>query len=212
MRDAYMHPFFKHSLSIRTPSFHRLALVCASFFTFAAAQATNDPAVSTASEAPSTPWYSTVWTHVQDTWRQGDVEAYIPFLSYHLPFAYTAEKRAQYNEYPAGFGLGKGRYNKSGNWEGMYAMGFRDSHGDPSYMVGYGWVPTWNIGKSEVKAGVGLTGFLMSRKDYMGGVPFPGVLPVASIGYKNLTAQAAYIPGGQGYGNVLFVWGKWTFK
>ena len=30
--------------------------------------------------------------------------------------------------------------------------------------------------------------------------------------YKNLSAQAAYIPGGQGYGNVLFMWGKWTFK
>jgi hypothetical protein len=212
MRDAYMLPFFKRPLSIRPPFLQRLTLACVSFFTFAAAQASNDPALSTAPEAPSTPWYSTAWTHVKDTWREGDIEAYVPFLSYHLPFAYTAEKRAEYNEFPAGFGIGKGRYNKSGNWEGMYAMGFRDSHGDPSYMVGYGWVPTWNIGKSEVKAGVGLTGFLMSRKDYFGGVPFPGVLPVASIGYKNLTAQAAYIPGGQGYGNVLFVWGKWTFK
>lgn len=207
-----MTPFFKRPRSLRYFLFRRVAFVSASFFTFAAAQASNDSAVSTASETPSSPWYSTAWTHVKDTWREGDIEAYVPFLSYHLPFAYTAEKRAEYNEFPAGFGIGKGRYNKNGNWEGMYAMGFRDSHGDPSYMVGYGWVPTWNIGKSEVKAGVGLTGFLMSRSDYFGGVPFPGVLPVASIGYRNLTAQAAYIPGGQGYGNVIFLWGKWTFK
>lgn len=212
MRDLYMFPFFKRPLSIRSPFFRQAALVCASFLIFSAAKATSNPASSAASDAPSTPWYSIAWTHVQDTWRQGDIEAYVPFLSYHLPYAYTAQQRAEYNEYPAGFGLGKGRYNKSGNWEGMYAMGFRDSHGDPSYMVGYGWIPTWNIGKSEVKAGVGLTGFLMSRKDYFGGIPFPGVLPIASIGYKNLTAQAAYIPGGQGYGNVLFMWGKWTFK
>ena len=149
---------------------------------------------------------------MRDTWREGDIEAYVPFWSYHLPFAYTPEQRTQYVEYPAGFGLGKGRYNNSGNWEGIYAMGFRDSHGDPSYMVGYGWIPTWNIGRSEVKAGIGLTGFFMSRRDYFGGIPFPGVLPIASIGYKNLSAQAAYIPGGQGYGNVLFMWGKWTFK
>lgn len=204
--------FFKWRLSICRPFFQQATLVIASVFTLAAAQATNDPAVGTSANMPSSPWYATAWTHVQETWRQGDVEAYVPFLSYHLPFAYTAQQRAEYNEYPAGFGLGKGRYNKSGNWEGMYAMGFRDSHGDPSYMLGYGWIPTWNIGKSEVKAGVGLTGFLMSRKDYFGGIPFPGVLPIASIGYKNLTAQAAYIPGGKGYGNVLFMWGKWTFK
>jgi hypothetical protein len=193
----------------------RTALTCASVLTISTSQATTSPpetSLSTAPRASSTPWYTTAWNHARDTWREGDIEAYVPFWSYHLPFAYSAEKRAEYVEYPAGFGLGKGRYNKSGNWEGIYAMGFRDSHGDPSYMVGYGWVPTWNIGKSEVKAGIGLTGFLMSRKDYFGGIPFPGVLPIASIGYKNLSAQAAYIPGGQGYGNVLFMWGKWTFK
>lgn len=184
-------------------SLFRTAVILASALTISSAQATSEPSV---------PWYTSAWTHAKDTWRDGDIEAYVPFWSYHLPFAYTPSQRAEYVEYPAGFGLGKGRYNKSGNWEGMYAMGFRDSHGDPSFMVGYGWIPTWNIGSSEVKAGVGLTGFLMSRKDYFGGIPFPGVLPIASIGYKNLSAQAAYIPGGQGNGNVLFMWGKWTFK
>lgn len=190
----------------------RTVILCAAALTISVAQATNAPVTSASSNTSSTPWYQTAWNHARDTWREGDVEVYVPFWSYHLPFAYSVEKRAEYVEYPAGFGLGKGRYNKSGNWEGMYAMGFRDSHGDPSFMVGYGWVPTWNIGKSEVKAGIGLTGFLMSRKDYFGGIPFPGVLPIASIGYKNLSAHAAYIPGGQGYGNVLFMWGKWTFK
>jgi palmitoyl transferase len=80
-----------------------------------------------------------------------------------------------------------------------------------SYTVGYTWIPTWNVGKSEVKVGAGLTGFLMSREDYFGGVPFPGLLPVASISYKQLSLQATYVPGGQGNGNVLFAWGKWTF-
>lgn len=156
-------------------------------------------------------WLGTAWSHVQDTWRDGEIEVYVPFWSYHLPFAYTPSQRAEYTEYPAGIGLGKGRMNKSGNWEGIYAMGFRDSHGDPSYMVGYGWIPMWNIGKSEVKVGAGLTGFLMSRRDYWNGVPFPGILPVASVSYKKASIQAAYVPGGQGNGNVIFMWGKFGF-
>ncbi len=156
-------------------------------------------------------WYDTAWSHVKQTWMEGKIEAYVPFWTYHLPFAYTPSQRANYNEFPAGFGLGKGRYNSSGNWEGIYAMGFSDSHSQPSFMVGYGWIPTWQVNQSGLKLGVGLTAFLMSRSDYWGGVPFPGVLPVASIGNKNLNIQAAYVPGGQGNGNVIFAWAKWTF-
>lgn len=155
--------------------------------------------------------YSTAADHVKDTWAEGKVELYVPFLSYHMPFAYSAESRAQQNEYPAGGGIGLGRYNNSGNYEGTYAMAFLDSNSAMSYMVGYAWIPTWNVGESEVKVGVGLTGFLMSRRDYFGGIPFPGALPVASISYKQLSLQASYIPGGQGNGNVLFAWGKWSF-
>jgi lipid IVA palmitoyltransferase len=156
-------------------------------------------------------WFGTAWSHAKKTWNEGSIEVYVPFWSYHLPFAYTPSQREQYTEYPAGIGLGKGRINESGNWEGIYAMGFRDSHNDPSYMVGYGWIPMWNIGKSEIKVGAGLTGFLMSRRDYWNGVPFPGVLPIASLSYKQASLQAAYIPGGQGNGNVIFMWGKFGF-
>ena len=155
--------------------------------------------------------YHTAIDHVKDTWTEGKVEIYVPFLAYHMPFAYTAEQRSDQNQYPAGGGIGLGRYNASGNYEGTYAMAFLDSHRNMSYVAGYAWVPTWNVGKSDVKVGAGLTGFLMSRQDYFGGVPFPGVLPMASISYKQLSLQATYIPGGQGNGNVLFAWGKWTF-
>ena len=154
----------------------------------------------------------TAWQHVTDTWNHGDTELYVPFLTYHMRFAYRQELLDKYNEYPAGLGLGKGRYNDSGNWESIYAMGFLDSHSKPSFMVGYAWAPTWEIGNSDFKVGVGLTGFLMTRTNYWNGLPFPGVLPIASIGYKQLAIQAAYIPGGRNHGNVLFMWGKWTFQ
>jgi lipid IVA palmitoyltransferase len=174
-----------------------------------ASNKSDSPAPSTATQLKTI--YHTAAEHVKDTWTEGKVELYVPFLAYHMPFAYSAEKRSEYNEYPGGGGIGLGRYNASGNFEATYAMAFLDSHSDMSYTVGYTWIPTWNAGKSEVKVGVGLTGFLMSRQDYFGGVPFPGLLPVASISYKQLSLQATYVPGSQGSGNVLFAWGKWTF-
>lgn len=185
--------------------------------TLACAALTAPAGFATAgSSASESNWMRSAWDtavdHVSTTWREGDIELYVPLYTWHLPFAYRQELLDSYTEYPGGFGLGKGRYNQSGNWEGMYAMGFRDSHGDPSFMLGYGWIPTWELGQSQVKVGVGLTGFLMSRSDYFGGIPFPGVLPVASLSYKSLALQAAYVPGGQNNGNVVFIWGKWTFN
>ena len=199
-----------------------LACVCSATFAQSAEQSPASPpaASSSTSQTAETTrsnqnWLSSGlsngWSSVKKTWDEGQIELYVPFWSYHLPFAYTPSQRAEYTEYPAGLGIGKGRMNSSGNWEGMYAMAFRDSHGDPSYMVGYGWVPMWNVAQTEVKVGVGVTGFLMSRRDYWNGVPFPGVLPAASLSYQRVSLQAAYIPGGKGNGNVIFMWGKYSF-
>ena len=161
-------------------------------------------------------WYGSAWDtagqHLSDIWHKGDIELYVPFWSYHLPFAYSAEKRASYTEYPAGGGIGKGRYNESGNWEGIYAMEFQDSHGKPMYMGGYGWVPTWRPINDQFKIGAGVTAFLFMRSDIGNYAPIPGVLPAATIGYGPLDVQVAYIPGGQGNGNVLFWWAKYSFR
>ena len=161
-------------------------------------------------------WYSNAWDtagqHLSDIWNKGDIELYVPFWSYHLPFAYSAEKRSQYTEYPAGGGIGKGRYNESGNWEGIYVMEFQDSHGLPMYMGGYGWIPTWRPLDDKFKVGVGLTAFFFMRSDIGNYAPIPGILPAVSTGYGPLDIQMAYIPGGQGNGNVLFWWAKYSFK
>ena len=166
--------------------------------------------------AESKSWYSNAWDtagqHLSDIWTKGDVELYVPFWSYHLPFAYSAEKRASYTEYPAGGGLGKGWYNASGNWEGVYVMGFQDSHAQPMYMAGYGWVPTWNPINEQSRIGVGATVFLFMRSDINGYAPTPGILPMATVGYGPVDVQVAYIPGGEGNGNVLFWWAKYSFK
>ena len=161
-------------------------------------------------------WYASAWDtagqHLSDLWTKGDVELYVPFWSYHLPFAYTPEKRASYTEYPAGGGLGKGWYNASGNWEGVYVMGFQDSHAQPMYMAGYGWVPTWNPINEQSRIGIGATVFLFMRSDINSYAPTPGILPMVTAGYGPIDVQMAYIPGGQGNGNVLFWWAKYSFK
>jgi len=157
-------------------------------------------------------WYDEATRRFSDTWKEGQVEAYVPFLSWHMPFAYTSEQISSYNQAPKGFGLGKGHYNSSGNYEGMYGMVFQDSHGQPEYMVGYAWIPTWPIKDTDLKVGVGLVGFITARADTANYTPFPGILPVASLSIAKFSVQAAYVPGGNGYGNVLFAWTKWTFE
>ena len=176
------------------------------------------PEVMTASpESPAdAAWWRNVFEtgvdHVKDTWTQGKVEAYVPFSTFHMPFAYTPDQRANYTEDPNGFGLGLGRYNASGNYEGTYAMVFQDSHGQPEYMVGYAWIPTWPLGDTALKVGVGVVAFLTSRADTANYTPFPGILPVASLSIANLSIQTSYVPGGNGWGNVLFTWAKWSFE
>ena len=206
--------------------------------TTAAAPATNSDAPATPAVAPTatTPqsvvvvgapesdkvnsesksWYGQAWDttveHLSDIWTKGDVELYVPFWTYHLPFAYSPSQRSEYTEYPAGGGIGKGWYNKSGNWEGLYLMEFRDSHAKPMYMGGYGWVPTWNPINEKSRIGIGATVFMFARSDINYYAPTPGILPMASVGYGPVDVQVAYIPGGEGHGNVLFWWAKYSFK
>ena len=86
-------------------------------------------------------------------------------------------------------------------------MGFQDSHFKPSYMVGYAhqwlWQPTldWRMGG-------GLTAFLMTRADIGHYTPFPGILPMASVGYKAVSVETAFVPGARGAGNLLFFWAR----
>ena len=188
------------------------------------AQSSTPPNVVVVGKTDSTPpasagsksWYGQAWDttveHLSDIWTKGDVELYVPFWTYHLPFAYSPSQRSEYTEYPAGGGIGKGWYNKSGNWEGLYLMEFRDSHAKPMYMGGYGWVPTWNPINEKSRIGIGATVFMFARSDINYYAPTPGILPMATIGYGPVDVQVAYIPGGEGFGNVLFWWAKYTFK
>lgn len=157
-------------------------------------------------------WYQTMSRHASDTWHEGNIEIYLPVRTIHMPFAYSQEKRENFTENPLGFGIGKGRINHNGNYEAMMIMVFQDSHGKPEYLAGYQWVPQWSL-TENAKVGIGAAGFISARSDIGHYTPFPGVLPVGSVSYKNLSLEATYIPGlpNSFTGNVLFMMVKWRF-
>jgi hypothetical protein len=74
--------------------------------------------------------------------------------------------------------------------------GFKDSNYQPSYYVGGGYLrrimvsPRMNF----LHVDVGMVGFLMSRRDYSQGDLFPGVLPVLSLGTRDVAVNVTYIP------------------
>ena len=157
---------------------------------------------------PPLPWYRRIWAPISTAYTEGDLEFYLPLHTHHLRSMYTPEKIASFQETPYGLGVGKGLYNEKGNWEGVYAMAFQDSHFKPMYMAGYGWKSVWRPSE-DVRLGLGYTAALMSRADIFGYVPFPVVLPMASVGYKNFSLEGTFVPGGKGNGNIFFIWAKW---
>lgn len=158
-----------------------------------------------------TPSSGSAWTHLGAILGKGRYELYVPVYTYHMPYAYTRELLRSYNDFPAGAGLGKGRYNENGNWEGLYVMEFADSHAKPEYEGGYAWIATWHPFENRFRTGAGYTAFITARSDYGGYMPFPGVLPLGSIGFLNVDLQCTFVPGLKNNGNVLFSWLKLSF-
>jgi hypothetical protein len=159
-------------------------------------------------EEPEVSWYDAAWRHVDDTYQQGNWEVIVPISTYHMRNSYTSEQIDSYEETPPGFGLGKGRINNSGNYEGLYAMGYQDSHHYPSWQVGYVWQALWRPTNEDFRVGVGYTAFILAREDIAHYTPFPALSPMASMAYKNLTLDVTFVP----FSNVFFSNLKWAFK
>jgi len=69
---------------------------------------------------------------------------------------------------------------------------FKDSNRNPSYYAGGGTVRRFQF--DSMHADLGVIGFLMTRKDFKNDRPFPGVLPVLSVGTKSVAMNITYIP------------------
>ena len=73
------------------------------------------------------------------------------------------------------------------------AAGFLDSTNQSAYYAGGGYLRRWRIGKAW-HADAGWIGFVMTLPDYRGSQPFPGILPVFSLGTHRFSLNATYIP------------------
>jgi hypothetical protein len=181
---------------------------------------TNNTATHHAPESSSPPQDNPGWVqlfrdkalqfkdHVAAIAAEGAPELYLSGYAYHGRDTYTPERIAELNEKAWGLGYGKTIYNARGDEESLYFLTIDDSHGRPQPMLGYAYQWTWPIRKSPLDVGVGYTAMLMSRADYYGGIPFPVVLPVASLGTRKYRVMASYVPRlsqNKGNGDVLLV-------
>lgn len=73
------------------------------------------------------------------------------------------------------------------------ASGFQDSLDNTSYYAGGGVMRRF-IQSDHLNIDAGLIGFIMTREDYKDNDPFPGILPVFSIGNEKIALNITYIP------------------
>jgi hypothetical protein len=153
-------------------------------------------------------WSDKAREELSATWQRGTTEYYATFRTWHPTWAYSEKDNKDYQNWPPGFGLGRGHFDAKGNWHGVYAMGFQDSHYKPEWVVGYGWKTYWQAAES-IKLGLGYTVGLTTRTDIGHYTPVPYILPMVSLDFGKLAIEGAYVPGGTGYGNVMLFWAKW---
>ena len=165
------------------------------------------PCLANAEGGVATKAWLAVKTEFTETWQSPSAELYIPINTWHNRHYYSAEKIDSFNEQPWGLGVGKYRYDEDGDWHGLYAMAFLDSHRDVEPIVGYGFQKVWRA-SDNVRLGVGYTAGVTFRSD-SDYIPLPVLAPLFSVKYKQVALQSTYIFGGNGYGNVLFSWLRW---
>ncbi|WP_395858574.1 lipid IV(A) palmitoyltransferase PagP [Affinibrenneria salicis] len=180
-----------------------------SFNSYAAdAATTNIEATSPAQASDS--WWQRAKSNLSQTWYSSDNhDIYVPAITWHNRWTYSDDKIDEYNERPWGAGYGISRYDADGDWHGLYIMAFKDSHNKWEPIGGYGYEKTWRPTRDQdFRLGLGFTAG-MTMRDNWNYIPIPVLLPLASIGYKQLSFQATYIPGTHNNGNVFFAWFRW---
>ncbi len=144
-------------------------------------------------------------------WNQGQNELYVPAYAWHNRYYYSNNRIGLYNENPWGGGLGKSFYDEDGDWHGLYAFAFLDSHKNVEPIVGYAFEKMLHF-NDKAAIGAGYAFLFTSRPDILHSIPFPGVLPWISANYQRASVSFIYIPGGHNIGNVLFVLVRWVMN
>jgi palmitoyl transferase len=155
-------------------------------------------------------WSKALCLRPYQTFTQGENELYLAGYAWHNRNYYDRQRLQKYNENAWGGGLGKSFYDENGDWHGLYAIAFLDSHKYLEPAVGYAFLKVLHLSENT-RVGVGYTLLVTQRPDIFKGIPFPGALPWFSVSYRRASLSGTYIPGSRNVGNVLFVLAKWTF-
>ena len=147
-------------------------------------------------------------------YNEGRTDLYLSGAYWHLPFAYSRERRQELNAHAWGFGLGRSLVDGRDNEESLYAITSSSSHFKPQYAVGYTWLARWRL-SGDFRIGAGYSAFIYARSDIYHYLPLPGIVPMASVGTDRASLLAGYLPGIAkgitGRGNVIYAFGKISF-
>ena len=159
-------------------------------------------------------WFDSQCVGFKNAWYDGKPTIYLTGYTWHDRNTYTDEKIDEFNENAWGGGFGWGGWEPTkGDHFGWYAMIFRDSHYKYTKMAGYGWVTYWPE-SSDYAVGLGYTLFLMSRPDIADNIPFPAILPLATVKLGRAELLGTFVPkvnAGINHGNVGFVFMRYQF-
>ena len=159
-------------------------------------------------------WLTQGCDRLVDTYENGQKGVLISGYSWHLPGTWTAERRAELNSNAWGGGVIRTTEDEKGDSRSVYFMVFEDSHRHAQFQVGYEHSTYWGP-RSGLQPGLGYTVAIVQRPDIASGIPFPVVLPIASLRYGQGTLYAIYIPtlnGGINHGSTLFLFGRILLK
>ena len=119
--------------------------------------------------------------------------------------------KGHYNELAWGGGLAQEIWDEDRDFHALYSMVFLDSHKNVEPVIGYAFLKMLHV-TNKINVGGGFSALATMRPDIFGGYPFPGAVPLVGITSGPVAVFAAYVPGRENIGNILFIFGKYTFS
>ena len=158
-------------------------------------------------------WFKSQCTNLGAAWTRGRPLVMLSGYTWHDPSTYDDDKLESFNSKSWGGGFGLGRNDEKGDHYSWYTLAFKESHDDWSVSAGWSWVTYWPD-RADFAVGLGYTAFIMTRPDIFDGIPFPAILPIASVKLGPAEIMGTFIPklnGGVNHGNVAYFFGRIQF-
>jgi palmitoyl transferase len=161
------------------------------------------PAGAASAEQSGDGWASRLWDGTKRIWTEGRHDVYLSGFVWHMPYSWTSEKRARFNDDAWGLGYGRSVVDARDNERMLFAIVAQDSYRRPMVMAGYAWVARWPVA-GNVRVGAGYSALLV-RHESTSKYPLPLAAPVVSLGNEHVGVYVAYL-----YSMTYFV-GKISF-